>query len=216
MTTVVRSNIRNQAYQILRQRILDQTYSFGQRINIDTLSKELAVSNNPIREALSMLERDGLVTYQPNVGTKVVEFSQEQFRQLTETIEVLISGAYLRGVHQGTQHLLIERMEAALANQHQLLDTATDTEFADAAMAFDECFVKVTDNVYLAKLFDGIADLFFMALLYDYQNRGLARTENIGEHARMLEAIKAGDHKQVLKEITDHYGRDFVFPHLTL
>ena len=92
MTKVARSRMRDQTYRIIRERILNQHYRFGERINIDILSRELGVSNNPIREALTVLEQDGIITITPNVGAKVLEFTAESYRELTETIEILLVG----------------------------------------------------------------------------------------------------------------------------
>lgn len=50
--------IRQQVYLTLRQRILDGTYSPGTHLNIDALSKELGVSNSPLREAMLLLIND--------------------------------------------------------------------------------------------------------------------------------------------------------------
>ena len=57
--------IKEQTYEILKTRILKQEIPLGSRINIGQLSKELKVSNSPIREALNLLEQQGLVITTP-------------------------------------------------------------------------------------------------------------------------------------------------------
>lgn len=210
MAALVKSGFRNQAYTLLRERILNQHYRFGERLNIDILSREMSISNNPIREALTMLEKDGLITMTPNVGSKVIEFTAELFRELTQTIELLIAGAYQICIDEGRMDALIERMEEALAAQHQAQNS--DREFAMAAIRFDESFVKVTRNQRLIDLFDSQMDIFQMALLYDYQTRDIDKKANLVEHEEILLAAKQGDHKLVRQVINRHYAREIAFP----
>lgn len=115
MTKVARSRMRDQTYNIIRERILKQHYRFGERINIDALSRELEVSNNPIREALAILEIEGLITITPNVGARVMQFTLESFLELTETIEILIVGGYKLCLRNGRIDVLIEKMQESLA-----------------------------------------------------------------------------------------------------
>lgn len=212
MAAVVKAGFRNQAYSLLRERILNQEYKFGERLNIDILSRELSISNNPIREALTMLEKDGLITMTPNVGSKVIEFTAESYRELTQTIELLITGAYHVCLNEGKINTLIARMEETLAAQKKAENGNRDRDFAKAAIRFDESFVKVTQNSRLIRLFDSQMDIFQMALLYDYQNRDLDKAANIVEHEEILQATKMGDHARVLERINQHYAREIPFP----
>lgn len=211
MARVVKADFRNQAYSLLRERILKQEYTFGERLNIDILSRELSISNNPIREALTMLEKDGLITKTPNVGSKVIEFTADSFRELTKTIEILVAGAYHLCREEGKIEALTRRMEEALEAQREAEDGGSDLDFARAAIRFDESFVKITENQRLIHLFDSQMDIFQMALLHDYQNRDIDRGANITEHEAILLATKSGDHDRVLNLIHHHYAREIAF-----
>src|SRR5260221_14698946 len=63
-----RSGLTGQAYEALREQILDQTILPGARINIDQVVAELGVSSSPIREALARLLSERLVTFEPFIG----------------------------------------------------------------------------------------------------------------------------------------------------
>ncbi len=60
MSKLRRSSMREQCYEIIKEKIFRQVYDLGEDINILALSNELSVSNTPVREALSRLEADGL------------------------------------------------------------------------------------------------------------------------------------------------------------
>ena len=88
--TIQKTTIREQIYTIVRQRILSGELELGEKINIMALSAELNVSNTPVREALSMLERDGLIKVTPNAGPRVIEYSPELFASVEKAVEALM------------------------------------------------------------------------------------------------------------------------------
>lgn len=48
MATIL--SVKEQTYQIIKEKILNQEYPAGARININELAEELGISNSPIRE----------------------------------------------------------------------------------------------------------------------------------------------------------------------
>lgn len=63
-----------QAYDILKARIMDGTYGPGYRLVIDQLGREHGISSVPWRESLRRLEAEGWVDIVPNVGALVKTF----------------------------------------------------------------------------------------------------------------------------------------------
>ncbi len=68
-----RSVLSDETYDAIRIMLLDHTIPPGQRINIDSLARELDVSQTPVREALARLESDDLVVKQPLRGYSATE-----------------------------------------------------------------------------------------------------------------------------------------------
>jgi DNA-binding GntR family transcriptional regulator len=58
-------------YERLQARIMDQVYPPRERLNIDALALDLAVSPTPVREALARLAAEGLVTFEAFKGYRV-------------------------------------------------------------------------------------------------------------------------------------------------
>ncbi|WP_333574901.1 GntR family transcriptional regulator [Faecalibacillus intestinalis] len=54
-------SLGHRIFCILRDKILNEEYEKGQKLNEVVLSKELNISRTPIREALKQLELEGLV-----------------------------------------------------------------------------------------------------------------------------------------------------------
>lgn len=58
-------------YDALKERIMDQVYPPGDRLNIEALAVDLNVSPTPIREALTRLAAENLVAFEPYKGYRV-------------------------------------------------------------------------------------------------------------------------------------------------
>ena len=70
------------AYLTLRSAIEDGELKPGERLRIARLEERLGMSPTPIREALRLLQADGLVAYESHRGMVVAEYSQDQVREI--------------------------------------------------------------------------------------------------------------------------------------
>ena len=86
--TLKRISMRDQVYEIIKNRILSREYSLGEPINIVYLSKELGISNTPIREALSQLETERLITINSNQKYHVTDLNEKLINDLCSVVPV--------------------------------------------------------------------------------------------------------------------------------
>src|SRR5438477_137155 len=68
---VARSLLREDAYRVIRDAIVDGTLAPGERLNDIALAEWLGVSRTPLREAIARLEQAGLVMTKPGRYTMV-------------------------------------------------------------------------------------------------------------------------------------------------
>src|SRR5579884_2395332 len=68
--------------QELRKRVLRGEYAPGQRLSEVQLSRELGVSRPPLREAMRLLQQEGLLSLQPRRGTFVAPLTAEDVREI--------------------------------------------------------------------------------------------------------------------------------------
>jgi len=68
------------AYEQLREQIIAGELPPGERLRLRTLAESLGLSEMPVREALRMLSRDGLVEFADHRGATVTEIPLEDVR----------------------------------------------------------------------------------------------------------------------------------------
>ena len=88
-----KSTLSEQIYQILRNDILTQKIPCGEKLTLKLLQERFQVSSTPIREALTRLTQDQLVSYYSNVGVRVISFTADDLREI-----YTFMGPYLHSV----------------------------------------------------------------------------------------------------------------------
>src|SRR6516162_10701169 len=88
--------LRDKIGDVLRGWILDGKLQPGERIVELTLARELNVSRAPLREALWLLARQGLVEIRAHHGAFVTQLSEQDIREIFEIRETLETRAALR------------------------------------------------------------------------------------------------------------------------
>lgn len=79
-----KQTLSEQIYQILRGDILSQRIPSGTKLTLKALTERFEVSSTPVREALTRLSEEQLVSYYSNVGVNVVELSADDLREIYE------------------------------------------------------------------------------------------------------------------------------------
>jgi DNA-binding GntR family transcriptional regulator len=112
-------------YQSLREAIMRCELAPGERLVIDVLARTLQVSAIPIREALQLLQSEGLVVIEPHVGASVAPISEASIDEAFAIMEglemVAVRGAIERlgeGQAEGLAQLVSRMDEAVTAKEY--------------------------------------------------------------------------------------------------
>src|SRR5262245_31174700 len=107
-------------YRTLRDAILTCELAPEQRLVIDDIARRLNVSTIPVREALQMLQSEGLVTMVPHVGAAVSPLSRESVVDVFSVLEGLqVVAGRIAATEAGDAELkelagLVEEMDQAI------------------------------------------------------------------------------------------------------
>ena len=207
MSDVIKTSIKQQVYEIIKEKIINQEYALGEQINIKLLGEELEVSNTPIREALARLNAEGLVSSSHNLKFRVVEFSPASYYELNQTVAVLEIGAFDSANELGLIDELAAMLEERLDAQRETLDNKDYDGFIRKAIEFDRSFLAVLKNKTLLSVFDELSNLLFLAVRYNHQKSGTNRESNVAEHEDILAAVKRRDTAKVKARLRSHYDK---------
>ena len=203
MDAVSRITIKEQVYNVIKHKILHQHYQLGEKINIDALAAELQVSNSPIREALMLLARDGLIVTIPNNGARVVSFTEESFVEIAQTLCAMLRGGYLLCVELGKTDEIVQHMERHITLQYNALESHNFHELVHKSIIF------VSQNKYFLSIYERIEDVFYLMILHNNQHGIRDCQKSIEEHQMILSNIKQNNVEEVLRWLSVHYDKHF-------
>lgn len=209
MAAIQRSSMKDQVYEIVKERIFSGEYKSGEEVKILTLSKELGVSNTPIREALTMLVAEGLLTTSLNNKFRVVELNEKEMADLNETISILLTGGYKAAHKDGRDFDLYEMLKKRYDAQIDAQKAGNQNEYILRTLEFDRSFVEVTGNEKLIKIFDANNYLLYLYVRYTHWKETENTEKKLQEHKELIKAVKAGDADLVQKLLEEHYDEHY-------
>jgi DNA-binding GntR family transcriptional regulator len=141
-------NKQEYAYKIIRERILDGSYSPGYRIVINQIAKELDSSAIPIREALRQLVAENLITYKQFSGAVVTPIDDEQYLDTLTTLAILSGYATALSAHRMSDPVVNELKELN-GQMKEALEEFDFVTFGKLNKDFHECCFQFCENKYL-------------------------------------------------------------------
>lgn len=144
---------------LLRERIFEGRYTPGARLPQAELSAELSLSRTPLREALRLLEEQGLVSTDDRGGARVSTMGAEEmlaaleFREAVEGLAARLACARFAAVRQGSSAgpiALVELRELAEAETRELLP-GREKRFAQLSGRFHEGLLRASGNSFVQR-----------------------------------------------------------------
>jgi DNA-binding GntR family transcriptional regulator len=191
MRPLRRLTLTEDVYEAVKSLIMDHRIAPGERVTIDALARQLAVSPTPVREALARLEADGLVRKRAMAGYSTTPLlTRTEFDDLFEMRVLLECAAAARVAgHAGVD---VDSL-AADAELPERLDGdgyAGHAAFTAQDARFHERVAAASGNALLhAAIVRLHAHLHLHRLHFPATHLGTSGAE----HRRIVAAIAAGD-----------------------
>lgn len=189
-------------YLAIRNAIEQGEYPAGMQLRLSALVEQFGISPTPIREALRMLQSEGLVTNSPHRGMRVTTFTQEaveEFYQLRELLEPY--GAQLAALKSTEADLdKLRKINTAIAesSMHQ-----REAEAAALNLQWHETLVSAAHSKLLTEFCGRIYNILPLTNLW----LGSCAHLSIKEHDAVLEAIEAKEPEEARKAMAAHLAR---------
>ena len=194
--------LRDVVFNTLRQGILKGDLKPGERLMEIHLADRLGVSRTPIREAIRMLELEGLVTMIPRKGAEVARISKQDLRDVLEVRKSLDSLAVRLACDRITDE---EKDELRKTEEdfEQSIRKGDVTSIAEADVRFHDVILKAGKNGRLMQMINNLAErMFRYRLEYIKDSRNHSRL--IEEHRKIIEYIVDGDKDSACEAIETH------------
>jgi len=195
-----------EVFDLIRADIMSLRIPPDTRISIDSLVRELGISQTPIREALSMLEATGFVTKRRYVGfCSAPQLNRRQFEELYE----------VRGlIEPYAARMAAQRMSAErLAQLSRLAETMkpgasamADDGFADQDSELHDMIATGSGNTIIQ---ESLARLHAHLHIFRLRSNNEVTAEAYAEHSRLIECLLRRDAPAAEAAMRDHIEKSY-------
>ncbi|MCG5077080.1 GntR family transcriptional regulator [Paraburkholderia tagetis] len=194
----------NLAY-VIRKAILSGVLQQGMPIRERVLAQELNVSRTPVREALFVLQGEGLVTLNHNRSGSVAHFSAEDIRNIY-TLRGMLEGFTAECAAKKGDAQKIEDIRQALGRYQQLNADASCIAQAQADLEFHEAICAASGSQMLMTITRQVlAVTITHRSRYAYTAQQLAQAQT--QHESIFNAIATGDYALAKWLMSEHVSK---------
>lgn len=187
----------------VRERIIAGVYPQGTRLLEEELAAELAVSRNPVREALQALAGEGFVEIEPRRGARVGVLTARRTDDLfavRRALEGLVAALAAERRTPAQLGELTEIVERGLA--------CTASGDLDPLPALNTRFHRVLADAADNQLLTDTLERLTHVIQWIYTSGISGRSQGSwSEHERIVDAISAGDPDAAELEARDHISK---------
>ncbi|MBQ9505299.1 MAG: GntR family transcriptional regulator [Lachnospiraceae bacterium] len=194
--------LRDVVFEQLRTKIMQGELAPGTRLMEIGLSEQLGVSRTPVREAIRMLEKEGLAVILPRRGAHVASVSPRQLEDMLEvrrTLETFsVNAACSRISREQIEELKTrnEKYRKAVASNDPVIIARVDYEF-------HACITNIAGNEKIAGILSGLKEQLFR-YTYLYAKYCDSIGQSAMEHEMICEAFSNGDNNRAVEIIKMH------------
>jgi DNA-binding GntR family transcriptional regulator len=213
MTLLAPASLVDLAADALRDRILSGVLKPGERLLEEQLAAELGISRPPLREALRLIQSEGLVQSLPRRGTIVAPLGEKDaweiatLRSALERTAMELALPIRRPEQLDDCRDALQAMAAAAASDNR-------TVFVRASFHFHLAVVHLARHDRLTATYKSLYLQMQLCMALNVQTRverlGESLRANVQRHAELLRLIERGNLQEVLSAFVAHGERTFL------
>jgi len=207
-----KKSLKEIAYEYIKTKILTCEYLPNTMINEGMICEAVNSSRTPVREALSKLEQENLVTIIPKKGIMVKDITLDDIKNIYETR--LIIEVY--AIKKYGKELDIEKLKKFKSefNDENKSDILNQYKIDDE---FHEYIVSKTKNIYLINILDTIYSNNNRVRIMSGKNLNERIDNSIKEHNAILDKLIEKNYEKAVTALRDHLerSRDIAYKSLT-
>lgn len=194
--------LRDVVFNTLREAILKGELKPGERLMELQLAAKLGVSRTPIREAIRMLEQEGLAVTIPRKGAEVAKMTEKDMQdvlQIREALDELAASIACELISR-------EQLEELKHTMHEFEEntkTGNLKRIAEADVRFHDIIYQATGNPKLIALVNNLREQ-----MYRYRVEYLKDEKNyptlVKEHSEIVEGLMHKNKEKVTAAMHNH------------
>lgn len=205
MSEITKQTYTDQVVTYVKKGILNGAYDTGSKVNEARIAKELSISRAPIREALQILIKEGLVVWIPQKGKFIRKLDPQNIRDSYFVGGVLEAAAVSKVASLYTSQD-IEQLELIVQKMKNIADENELSEhISDLDNEFHEVLFSRISNDFVIEFCHRSCQGLSKFLLFKFWIKLFSPQRVYKRHNSILTAIKGRDPVAIEAIIREHY-----------
>ena len=194
--------LREVVFNTLRQAIIQGEFQPGQRLMEVTLANKLGVSRTPVREAIRMLELEGLVVMIPRKGAEVANITVKDLKDALE-VRMAIEELSVKLACQRLDDESAEEIKKTCMAFKEAINSKLVPAIVQGDEAFHKAIYKASKNQKLINIAQNLREQVYRYRV-EYVKDFSYHDNLIKEHDLITMAILKGDSDNAQKIMSEH------------
>lgn len=200
-----KANYTDKAYEEIKKLILNEEIKSGDMIGENQIAEYLNMSRTPIREAIRMLEAEGVLYARQGLGTFLKELTIKDIKdvfEVRESLEVIASRTAIRDISDGAAKELRQEFLDLLERYHKR-EEIDRTEFSIIDGKIHDLIVNSSENEYVKRLMGQINFKVNRYRMISFR-ASLDLEESTRQHLDLLDCILERNEEKFTEQIKQH------------
>jgi DNA-binding GntR family transcriptional regulator len=193
----VKKNKAEQAYQQLRQMLLEHRFESGIRLMEPACAQMLNVNRADVRLAMTRLVSEGLLTRGEKCGFYVPKLSRQQTEELYEVRVILETASVKLAIERATRDD-IRDLEKICSDMESMAQGGYPMGVGEADLRFHEAIIQAAHNSKLNQIYQSANLPLTFVNNPQVKKEPRILMEDARQHRMILEALKKKDAKRVI------------------
>ena len=194
--------LREVVFNTLRKAIIEGEFQPGERLMEVTLANKLGVSRTPVREAIRMLELEGLVVMVPRRGAEVAKITVKDLKDALE-VRLALETLSVRLACERIDDDCKEELKASCIKFREAINSKLVPAIVQGDEAFHNVIYKATKNDKLINITQNLREQVYRYRV-EYVKDFSYHDNLIREHDLITMAILKGDTETAVKIMNEH------------
>jgi DNA-binding GntR family transcriptional regulator len=199
------------AAEALREMVLSGDLQPGDRVIENRLTEELGISRPPLREAMRVLEQEGLIVQVPRKGAVVAPVTPHDIYEIVSLREEIEQIAVRLGIPVHSQERL-ERLRQAFADLQAAAEEPGAARVVETSFAFHLAIVGLAGHKRLEDVYRSLSLQMRMCMAMNRRARAEIETarEDAARHRPLMDLVEAGDLEGLAHTLAHHGQRTYL------
>jgi DNA-binding GntR family transcriptional regulator len=207
-----KERLADKAYRQILDLILSGDTRPGDHLNERRLGEMLQMSRTPVRDALVMLETEGLITRHNRMGVQIKQMRIDDYMDALQ-VRMLLEPAVAAMAAGKVGAADLDALEAALTEAHDAARTGQPVDRAQTRWIDDRLHGLIVDSAGNPQLSDIVRNQRRKTQIFDLRNLPERAVDTCREHLALVSALRQGaadEASEAMRHHLDHVRRSII------